>query len=70
MRKRILALSLAVCMLAVLFTGCAKEDKKVIMLTNAGFPPFEYLGADNKPAGVDVDVAGKSRRIWALRSKL
>lgn len=29
------------------------------MLTNAGFPPFEFLGDDNKPAGVDVDVAGE-----------
>ncbi len=27
------------------------------MMTNASFPPFEYIGDDGKPAGVDVDVA-------------
>ncbi len=27
------------------------------MLTNAAFPPFEYLGDDNEVAGVDVDIA-------------
>ena len=34
-----------------------KEAGELTMLTNAAFPPFEYLGADNKPAGVDVDIA-------------
>ena len=34
-----------------------KEKGKIVMLTNAAFPPFEYLGNDNKPAGVDVDLA-------------
>ncbi len=30
---------------------------KLIMLTNAQFPPYEYLGSDNKPAGVDIDIS-------------
>lgn len=34
-----------------------KEAGKLVMLTNASFPPYEYLGSDNKPAGVDVDIA-------------
>ncbi len=34
-----------------------KEAGKLVMLTNAAFPPYEYLGSDNKPAGVDVDMA-------------
>ena len=34
-----------------------KEAGELVMLTNAAFPPFEYLGADNQPAGVDVDIA-------------
>lgn len=33
------------------------ENGKLIMLTNAAFPPYEYLGDDGSPAGVDVDVA-------------
>lgn len=32
---------------------------KLIMLTNAAFPPFEYLGADNQVAGVDADIAAE-----------
>lgn len=27
------------------------------MMTATGFPPFEYLGEDGKPAGVDIDLA-------------
>ncbi len=34
-----------------------KKAGKITMYTNAQFPPFEYLGSDNKPAGVDVDIA-------------
>ncbi len=34
-----------------------KAAGKIIMLTNAEFPPFEYIGADGNPVGVDVDVA-------------
>ena len=36
-----------------------KAKGKITMLTNAAFPPFEYLGDDNEPAGVDVDIAKK-----------
>ena len=67
--KKFLAILLVVVMIAALVTGCASGKKgivdeiksrgKLIMLTNAGFPPFEFLGDDNKPAGVDVDVAGE-----------
>lgn len=34
-----------------------KAAGKIVMMTNATFPPFEYIGADGKPAGVDVDVS-------------
>ena len=33
------------------------DNGKLIMLTNAAFPPYEYLGDDGSPAGIDVDVA-------------
>ena len=36
-----------------------KEKGELVMLTNASFPPYEYLGDDNKPAGVDVDLMGQ-----------
>lgn len=34
-----------------------KEAGELVMLTNAQFPPYEYLGADQKPAGVDIRMA-------------
>lgn len=34
-----------------------KKAGKLVMLTNAQFPPFEYVGDDNKPTGVDIEVA-------------
>ena len=34
-----------------------KKAGKITLYTNAQFPPFEFLGSDNKPAGVDVDIA-------------
>lgn len=34
-----------------------KASGKLVMCTNAAFPPFEYVGADGKPTGVDVEIA-------------
>ncbi len=34
-----------------------KADGKLVMLTNAAFPPFEYLGGNNDVIGVDVQIA-------------
>ncbi len=63
--KSILFLILAVALVAMFAVGCGstnsldaiKKDGKLIMLTNAEFPPYEYLGEENKPVGVDVDMA-------------
>ncbi|MDR0840977.1 MAG: transporter substrate-binding domain-containing protein [Christensenellaceae bacterium] len=69
--KMLVALLAALCL--VLAVGCSKPaapaaagtptvDKikaagKLIMLTNAGFAPYEFLGADNSVTGVDVEIA-------------
>ena len=34
-----------------------KQKGKIVRLTSTGFPPYEYLGDDGKPAGVDIDLA-------------
>ncbi len=64
-----IAFMLVLILALALVAGCAKPaatqtavDKikaagKLTVLTNAAFPPFEYLGSDNKPAGVDIDLA-------------
>ncbi|MBE6906792.1 MAG: amino acid ABC transporter substrate-binding protein [Ruminococcaceae bacterium] len=36
-----------------------KANGKLVMLTNATFPPFEYIGDDGSVAGVDPDVAAE-----------
>ncbi|WCN38799.1 basic amino acid ABC transporter substrate-binding protein [Aneurinibacillus uraniidurans] len=40
-------------------TGDAKQTadgKKIVAVTHAVFPPFEYMSPDGKPQGFDVDV--------------
>jgi len=41
-------------------TGAVDKIKaagKLVMLTNAGFPPYEFLGEDNSVIGVDAEIA-------------
>ena len=40
--------------------GCNQpDDKTLYVYTNAGFPPYEYLNADGKVVGVDIDIMNK-----------
>ena len=58
----VLVLSLCTCAFAESETPTIdkiKEAGKLVMMTNATFPPFEYLGDDGQPAGVDIDLAQK-----------
>lgn len=59
-----LALCVVMCLSGVAFAESAtptidaiKAAGKIIMLTEAAFPPFEYLSDENKVVGVDVDIA-------------
>ncbi len=63
--KKILALFLAVLMMAAMFAGCGKSDSsmtveagKLIMSTNAAFPPYEMVADDGSFEGIDVEIAG------------
>lgn len=40
----------------ILLTGCSSREDKLIMVTEAGFAPYEYY-SDGKIVGVDVDIA-------------
>ena len=65
--KRVLAVVLASLMLMSMFAGCAKsgsdnelnlvEKGKLIMSTNAAFPPYEMTDDDGKFIDIDVEVA-------------
>ncbi len=63
--KKIALILAFVLLFAFVMTGCAsnanrldsiKKAGKIVMVTNAAFPPFEYI-MDGKPAGVDIEVA-------------
>ncbi len=63
--KKIFALALSAVLVATTFTACGeastlqkiKDEGKLVMYTNAAFPPFEYKTDGNTVAGVDVDIA-------------
>ncbi len=43
-------------LLCFMLVGCKDRDDKLIMVTEAGFAPYEYY-SDGKIVGVDVDIA-------------
>ena len=65
--KKIIALTLAVLMVASLLAGCGGSDAKnglktvesgkLIMATNAAFPPYEFIEG-NEIVGIDAEIAG------------
>lgn len=56
MMKKILVLSIFVVTLAGVFSGCSKKDNTIIVGTEAGFAPYEYMEGD-KVVGIDMDIA-------------
>lgn len=65
--KKVFAIVLTVMMIATLFAGCGSksandlntvEAGKLIMSTNASFPPYEMTTDDGGFEGIDVEVAG------------
>ena len=63
MTKKILALALAVVMIFA-FAGCAKDAadvdtaaEKLVMGTNAAFPPYEFMDENNNVVGIDAEIA-------------
>lgn len=47
-----------VLMLTLLLTGCGKNDDELIMVTEAGFAPYEYYEG-GEIVGVDIDIANE-----------
>ena len=53
--KKIFAVLLAALVLALGTAGLA-EDATLVVGTNAEFAPFEFIGDDGQPAGIDIDL--------------
>ncbi len=59
---KIVALSAASVLAISALAGCSKDESKLIMGTNAAFPPFEYVtsnGLVGEYDGIDVAIANK-----------
>ena len=65
--KKIIAVALAALMVCALFAGCSEkaadglktvESGKLIMSTNAAFPPYEMTTDDGGFEGIDIEIAG------------
>ncbi len=55
--KKLISLILVAILALSLFTACGGEtEKKLVMATNAAFPPYEYKEGDGF-AGIDVEIA-------------
>ncbi len=67
MKKALSLLLVAVLLLTFGLCGCGEakpnddanaETKKLVMATNAAFPPYEFVDDEGKYAGIDVEIAG------------
>ena len=59
--KKFLTLCLAVLLVVtsvVAFSSCNKEENKLVMATNAAFPPYEFKDGETFK-GIDVEIAQK-----------
>lgn len=45
-------------MLTILLTGCGKNEDELVMVTEAGFAPYEYYEG-GEIVGVDIDIANE-----------
>ncbi|MBO5106739.1 MAG: basic amino acid ABC transporter substrate-binding protein [Clostridia bacterium] len=54
--KKLLALILAVLMMVACFAGCGSSEK-LVMGTNASFPPYEFVDDNGKIVGIDAEIA-------------
>ena len=47
--------------ICLLLCGCKKNDNELVMVTEAGFAPYEYY-EDGEIVGVDVEIAKESAK--------
>lgn len=63
--QKIVALGLSLIMLVMTLSGCSQNQNllasiqssgKLVMYTNAAFPPYEFLGQNGEFVGIDVEI--------------
>ncbi len=61
--KILLVVMAVVLVLACASCGAKKEDNKLVMATNAAFPPYEFVDDNNEYAGIDIELAQEIAKI-------
>ena len=63
--SKLFSIILAIALVATVAAGCGEastssdnEDNKLVMATNASFPPYEYKDDNDGFAGIDIEIAG------------
>lgn len=56
MKVKKISIAIIVLVLALMITGCGKKENELVMVTEAGFAPYEYY-KDGQIVGVDIDIA-------------
>lgn len=56
MKKKIIAITVMTMIAIILLTGCDSKKDTIIVGTEAGFAPYEYMEGD-KVVGIDMDIA-------------
>ena len=59
MKRKVISILTVATLTAILFAGCGKKEEEsstLIVGTEAGFPPYEYMEGD-KVVGIDMDIA-------------
>ena len=59
MGKKIIALTMACLFVLAAFAGCGSSGDKLVMATNASFPPYEFKGDSGEIEGIDAEIAAK-----------
>ncbi len=55
--KKILSIVLVVLIAVACFAGCGAKEDKLVMGTNAAFPPYEFVDDNGKIVGIDAEIA-------------
>lgn len=56
MKVKKISIAIIVLVFALMITGCGKKENELVMVTEAGFAPYEYY-KDGQIVGVDIDIA-------------
>ena len=61
--KILLVVMAVVLVLACASCGAKKDDNKLVMATNAAFPPYEFVDDNGEYAGIDIELAQEIAKI-------